>query len=430
MQSDVKFKKTFRRWWKILKKAGLLSVGAILAQAISFVSLPVLARIYGPVEFGRYSILIAVALMFTPLATLKLETLMVVEKNDQKAALYLHLALLITLSISILILISSLLVVLISEATSAIKFEYLWLFVPFIIIVNSIILLSQQIALRHQSYKTFSLTGISQSIFVALSQIGLSIVAPKAINLIFGWFLGKIVGVSWVLPKTREFWKFHTGEMSIYFKTLRKIYPQIKLLNQGSLFEAIAVAFPTIYVGIVFGNELAGIFSMSQVLLMAPIVLVGSGIGSLILSEYSSDSGVGTQIAEFQKRGIRKVFLVLIIILLLYLAFYYLFAEILIQNFLGPDWLPAVELFSLIILPYSVGLVWYPLVNLFWAKQDWRSYRRFSSIRMILPIALAIFSYTISLDWKLTICLVSWGTAISQILGIYMVNSKWKFLNF
>jgi O-antigen/teichoic acid export membrane protein len=404
-------------------------VGAILAQAITFLSLPVLARVYGPVEFGRYSILIAVALMLTPLATLKLETLMVVEKNNQKAGLYLHLAFFMTLSISILILICSLLMAWILEGASTIKFEHYWLFVPLIIIVNSLILLTQQIALRDHSYKTFSITGISQSTFVALSQIGLSIVTPKAINLIFGWFIGKIVGVSWVLHKTRDLWKSHTGERGIYFKTLRKIYPQIKLLNQGSVFEAIAVAFPTVYVGITFGNELAGIFSMSQVLLMAPIVLVGSGIGSLILSEYSSDSGSGIQITDSQKRGVRKVFLALILISLFYITFYYLFAGILVRNLLGPAWIPAVELLNLIIIPYSVWLVWYPLVNLFWSKQKWRSYRKFSLIRMILPMALAIISYIFSSDWKIAICLISWGTAVSQLFGIYMLDLKWKFLN-
>jgi O-antigen/teichoic acid export membrane protein len=222
----------------------------------------------------------------------------------------------------------------------------------------------------------------------------------------------------------------HIRQEGAYFKTLRKIYPQVKLLNQGSLFEAIAVAFPTIYVGFVFGNEFAGIFSLSQILLMAPIVLVGSGIGSLILSEYSSVTGLEIHSLEYQRRGVRRIFLVLVFISLLYIASYYFFAGILVRNFFGPAWLPAVELFSLLVIPYSIGLVWYPLVNLFWSKKDWRSYRQFSLIRMILPIVLAIISYTISLDWKLTICLVSWGTAVSQLFGIYMLNSKWKFLTF
>lgn len=412
----------------MLRKAGLLSVGAILAQVISFLALPLLARIYGPIEFGRFSILIAVALMFTPLATLKLETLMVVEKNDQKAGLYLRIAALVTLSVSTLLFICSLFIILFSEVNSTIKFDYFWFFLPLIIIVNSTILLSQQISLRGMSYKAFSLTGISQSVFVALSQISLSLVAPKTINLILGWFLGKILGVSWILPKARDFWKLQTEERGIYFKTLRRIYPQIKFLNQGSLFESIGVAFPTVYVGIVFGNKFAGIFSLTQVLLMAPIVLVGSGIGSLILTEYSSEPGSGRPDINYQKRGIRKVFFTLVGVSLLYLFFFNFLAGILVQRLLGSEWHPAVELFSLIIVPYSVGLVWYPLVNLFWSKQDWRGYRQFSFVRMILPISLASFSYVISLDWKITICLLSWGTALGQIFGIYMLNKKWKFL--
>jgi len=414
----------------VLKKASMLSAGALLAQSITFAALPILARNYGPLEFGKFSILVAIGLMISPLATLKLETLMVVEKNDQLASIYLRLAFYLTLLISILILTFGLVSTFVSNLSQDIRFDTYWLFLPLFIIVNSTILLSQQIALRDRSYKMFSLTGIFQSIFVAFSQISLSFTTPKAMNLFLGWFFGKVVGISWLLQKTRGLWSIHIRKEGVYFRTLRKVYPQVKLLNQGSLFEAIGVAFPTIYVGVVFGNEFAGIFSLSQILLMAPIVLVGSGIGSLILSEYSTVTSVGIHSLGYQKRGIRKIFLVLVFIALLYIVFYFFFAGILVRNLFGPAWLPAVELFSLIVIPYSLGLVWYPLVNLFWSKQDWQSYRQFSLIRMILPIVFAIISYTISLDWKLTICLVSWGTAISQILGIYMVNSKWKFLNF
>lgn len=412
----------------MLKKASWLSIGTLLAQAMSFLALPVLARIYGPVEFGKFSILLAVALMFTPLATLKLETLIVVEKDDQKAALYLLLAVFMTLSVSVMIFTFCLVMATISIFSSQIIFDFFWLLLPVMIIVNSTILLSQQIALRAQSYKEFSLTGIFQSFFVALSQISLSLVTPKSISLFFGWFIGKILGVSWILHKTKELWKFRPKVGSIYFETLRRLYPKIKLLNQGSLFESIAVAFPTVYVGIVFGHEIAGIFSLSQVLLMAPIVLVGSGIGSLILTEYSSNSDVGKQDIQDQKQGIRKVFLVLVTISLIFVIFYFLFAGIFVRRLLGPEWFPAVDLFTLIVVPYSVGLVWYPLVNLFWSKQDWKSYRQFSFVRMIVPISLAILSYIISFDWKLTICIISWGAALSQIFGLYVLNKKWKFL--
>jgi O-antigen/teichoic acid export membrane protein len=404
-------------------------MGALFAQGITFAALPILARIYGPLEFGKFSILVAIGLMFSPLATLKLETLMVVEKNDQLASIYLRLAFYLTLFLSILILFVSLVIALISNVNQDIRFDVYWLFLPLFIIVNSIILLSQQIALRDRSYKKFSLTGIFQSIFVAFSQISLSYTTPRAINLFLGWLFGKVVGISWLLQKTRKLWSIHIRKEGVYFEMLRKIYPKVKLLNQGSLFEAIGVAFPTIYVGVVFGNEIAGIFSLSQILLMAPIVFVGSGIGSLILSEYSTVTGVGIHSLEYQRRGVRGIFFVLVFISSLYIVFYYFFAGILVRNLFGSAWLPAVELFSLIVIPYSVGLVWYPLVNLFWSKQDWRSYRQFSLIRMILPIVLAIISYTTSLDWKLTIFLVSWGTAISQLLGIYVLNLKWKFLN-
>jgi O-antigen/teichoic acid export membrane protein len=413
----------------MLKKASLLSIGAIVAHAISFLTLPVLARIYGPTEFGKFSILVAAGLMFTPLATLKLETLIVVEKNVSKARLYLRIAVFMTLFLSILIFFLFLVLRTFSVVGNQFKFDDFWLFLPFIIIVNSIILLSQQIILRAQSYKVFSLTGISQSFFVALSQISLSLITPKAIYLFFGWFLGKIIGISWILPKTRELWRHRAKVRRIYLETFRGIFPQIKFLNQGSLFESIAVAFPTVYVGIVFGNEFAGMFSLSQVLLMAPIVLVGSGIGSLILTEYSGDPGFASSNIQYQKRGIRKIFFSLVVISVLYIVFYYLLAGILVRRLLGPEWLSALELFTLIIVPYSVGLVWYPLVNLFWSKQDWRGYRRFASVRMILPITLGLFSYIGSLDWKLTICLISWGTAISQLTGIYSLNKKWNFIN-
>lgn len=411
----------------MLKKAGVLSLGALVAQSITFLALPALTRIYGPVEYGKYSVLLAFAMMLTPLATLKLETLIVVEKNERAAALYLRIAIYITLSISFLILIINLAIALISQFVKTMNFYWYWLFLPLLIIINVTVLLSQQITLREKAFKSFSLTGIFQSIFVALFQICLCSVLPKTVSLFLGLFLGKISGISWIYPRTKKLWTIHRKGSNTYFRKLRQVYPQVKLLNQGSLFEAIAVAFPTVYVGIFFGNQSAGIFSLSHVLLMAPIVLLGSGIGSLILSEFREGSEQSGNEIKIQTTEIRKVFYFLIGASILYVIFNFFFSGFLVEELMGPKWTPAAELFTIIGFPYSVGLIWYPLVNLFWSKQDWINYRNFSFIRMILPIAFAIISNILTDDWKTTICFISWGTAISQLIGIYMLNSKWKF---
>jgi O-antigen/teichoic acid export membrane protein len=413
----------------MIKKVAELSVVALLAQSVSFVALPIIANIYGPSQFGSYSILVASASLLIPLATLKLETVLVVEKSDLRASLYLKLAILATVSVAILTLVIASLISVLHRFILDESFDQLWLFTPILIIVNSFVVLSQQILLRNKLYRKFSLTGLLQNSFVAASQVGFGILMPKSITLCIGWLIGRILGVYWSLGKMSELWRVHNKSGTRYFKLLQKTYSEFKYLNQGSLFESIAVAFPTIYVGALFGNKIAGIYALIHVLLMAPIVLVGSSTGSLILSEFSEIEKDSIGSIERHRSRVSNVLKLLIISALIYIVLNYLISFFVIDFLLGAQWKLGLGLFSLMILPYAIGLIWYPLVNLFWSKKDWGAYRQFSLVRLTLQIFLALLSYTIALDWKLTICLLSWGTAISQIFGMIMLNKKWKFFN-
>jgi hypothetical protein len=414
---------------KMIRKVGELTFVAFLAQAVSFAALPLIANIFGPSEFGRFSILVASTSLLIPLATLKLETVVVVEKCDQKTSLYLKTAMIATIAVASVALIIVGLMSLFERFILDINFDKLWFLAPMFICVNSLVVMSQQVLLRKKLYRKFGLTGIIQSSIVVSSQIGIGVLFPKSVTLCTGWLIGRLTGVYWSLGVTKKLWVVQKGSGLQYFKRLKDAYSEFRFLNQGSLFESIAVAFPTIYIGNLYGNDFAGLYSLAQILLMAPIVLVGSSLGSWILSEVGNFGEESVESNERIRLRLRKILIFLFALVPIYIVLNYSIGFIVAMSFLGNEWKSSFELLSLMIVPYSIGLVWYPLVNLFWAKQDWVGYRHFSFLRMILPISLAIFSYITSMQLELTVSLLSWGAAASQLIGIYLLNRRWKFLN-
>jgi len=68
--------------WARLRAASLISVHALLAQLLTLLSLPLVARLYTPADFGRLAPFVAAVAVLLPLSTLRLEQGIPLAKRD------------------------------------------------------------------------------------------------------------------------------------------------------------------------------------------------------------------------------------------------------------------------------------------------------------------------------------------------------------
>ena len=85
----------------IIYRALKLGAGTILAQIISLVSIPIISRIYDPAEYGHLTLILSVTAILIPVATFRIETLIVVSDTDEEAAKLLSISAKLTLIVSV-----------------------------------------------------------------------------------------------------------------------------------------------------------------------------------------------------------------------------------------------------------------------------------------------------------------------------------------
>ncbi|EMF0037282.1 hypothetical protein POE60_002520, partial [Enterococcus hirae] len=78
---------------KRLKKTDFYKItfGSILAQAIIIIVSPMTTRIYTPEQLGNYTLVISIVSLILPVINLKIDTVIITDRNKKEMAIYISL---------------------------------------------------------------------------------------------------------------------------------------------------------------------------------------------------------------------------------------------------------------------------------------------------------------------------------------------------
>ena len=409
----------------MLKLAGKLSLGALAAQCITFLAIPLISRIYSPHEYGIFAAIVSLAAILTPIATLKIETAIVTTQDPTDTSNLLRLCLVSMASIATLLTLTLLIVEAVSIIFHNKSINITWFILPVVLISNSLAILGTQIAIKEKAYSKFNRSSLLQNSIIASAQLILGKLSPSSILLVSGLVLGKTFSFIYffkefksnILPKQNK------------FNNLRENFSKklgfIKFLIAGNILEAFASALPLIVLVTLYSRSKAGIFSMTQLVISAPIILIGSGIGSILLAEIKPLKAYKDNQNNTHVQLVRRMILFLTSAALIYLLTSLLFANSILQIVLGPKWQPELtDLVPYLVWSNAITLVWYPLVNLFWARNEWRYYFGFTFVRSILMVVAAILCHFFRADWQLFLFYVLTAGSLGQIFGLFILKYK------
>jgi len=374
------------------KRAQIIGVGTIVAQLISAVGLILIPKLYSPSEFGLYIIVLTTATFIQPFATLRIEILSTVVKKQEDSNLLFWFVKRLTAVVSGLAFIFILVFSVTFTARGANASVGFSLAVSIIILVQSFTIIFIQERLRSGDLKRVALSGVLQNGTTLIFQVILSGVRHGGLTLFLGYVLGRIVSIFslQVPPDLRRKSKYSIRNIKEYnlgtlLRPVGKIFP-------AGIFDAVNLAMPILFIGVMFGTGGAGIIGLLQSALLVPVTLVGSMTFSAIYSqsEVVQELGFIKMYERYRTELGQQMFRVNILLFGLSIFF----AGVVLPKFLDNSWSVDFRLAVVMSAAFSLQLQTYSTIGILNALEKFNIPRNFAVIKSSAGILLCfVFTF-------------------------------------
>ena len=325
-----------------VKNVFTIFTGNVIAQAIPFLMEPVLARIYSPDDFAILAVYLAVANLFSIIATGRYELAVMLPKEDRKSANILGISILISFAISLLSLIIILLfnryICTILQCPEVSKYLYL---VPLSVLSVGWYQTFNYWNSRKKRFRNVTYAKTSQSVLYAGSATGLGYAGMVPSGLVFSQIIGQFFGL---FPMLFSFLK-HDRQLvkeinRQEMKSAAVEYQDFPKINSLHAFcDILKQSGEVFLLSYFYVKEKVGLHSRTLRLLFAPSSIIGSAIGQVFYQKAS----VCYQEGEDLQKLVKKVIGALALIAIPAFAVIALWGDDLFAWFLGEPWRQAGE---------------------------------------------------------------------------------------
>jgi lipopolysaccharide exporter len=276
-----------------------LAGGTTFAQILMILSAPVLTRLYGPEDFGVWTLYISITSIISVIACMRYEYSIMLPESDEEAVNLFGLSFLAVLFVSGLTfpIIWYFKETIINILNSQQIGDYLWLVPPFIF-VNGLFLALNNWNSRTKLFKRLSLSRVFSSVSSTTTQVGLGF-AEKigAGGLIAGSLAGQSIAT---FALGGQIWR---DDRKLIVKSLRwkKVYEGFKKYHKFSLIDtwaalmnSVSWQLPAFLLSAFFTPAVVGFYSLGFRLLQLPMSFIGGSISQVFFQRASRALSEGT----------------------------------------------------------------------------------------------------------------------------------------
>jgi O-antigen/teichoic acid export membrane protein len=386
---------------KIFQSILKLGSGTAIAQGITFLTLPLISRIYSPTEYGQLMFLLSATGLFVPIATLKIETLIITISSEKKMRDYFKFSILSSSLIAFSISVVFLIFLTISDRNNRVTNITLSMLFCIILFVQSISVLTIQLALRTSKYEKIAQSGIVQSASTSTLQILLGKIDPTVTILVGSFFVGRLLGV---LPIVKE-------PINIYQETklkarryilFKSVVKENKYLVPASFLEVANNVLVILFISVFFGYKYSAFVGLAQTLLMVPITLLAGSFGSIVIAEISAINRNDTENNLDKTQFLGKIIWPLTIMFLLYVLFFTTLASLILSILFNNEWIGVKDLIPLLAVPIGINFFWNPFINYLYAEKRWLRILKINLMRILLVGLVSFLCILSDQNWKIT----------------------------
>lgn len=270
---------------KFVRNVFAVATGIAAAQAISLAFMPFLTRLYGPEAFGALAAFTAILNIITPLATLGYANAIVMPKTQEGANAVARLSLVsaVIASSVALIVIYAFQEQLASLAGLSSEPNLLYL-IPTSLVLVALLSVANQAAIREGLFKAKSSSYVASTFIMNLGKLGAGYISATGITLIIFLIISNLINYTMLMarvPKVGAFdfrqWFGISGIRKAAFE--HKDFAIYRLPQ--SMLNAAAVGLPVILLTNYYGSSAAGYYSLTTLILGAPVLLLGQSVGEV-----------------------------------------------------------------------------------------------------------------------------------------------------
>ncbi|RXA19719.1 lipopolysaccharide biosynthesis protein [Methanosarcina sp. MSH10X1] len=273
--------------------------GTAFAQILMILASPVLTRLYGPEDFGVFTLYLSIVSIISIVSCMRYDNSIMLPELDEDAVNLLGLSLLVVLAVTGLTvpIVWYFRIPIVDLLNSPQIGNYLWLVPPFVF-VNGIFLALNQWNSRTKHFKRLSLSRVYGSILTTTTQICFGFLKiSSAGSLIVGNLAGQFVAT---LILGWQIWK---NDKKMFAKSVRwrKIYQglvryrKFPLMDSWSaLMNTVSWQLPAFLLAAFFSPAIVGFYSLGFRLLQLPMSFIGVSISQVFFQRASRALSEGT----------------------------------------------------------------------------------------------------------------------------------------
>lgn len=281
-----------------------ISFGTISGQIITFITLPLFTRMYGPKVIGIWTLLNSIAVIVNSFSDLGLTNAIMLEKNEKDC---IKLYKVISTIIIIISIISSLAIFIYHNiCPSFVKLNTIFVFLFMILAIFTL----QQIQVcytwlnRNGKYNILMKNPLINNLSFGIIALVLGLLGFKKYGYFIGWILGQIVTLIHMkrfLPK---------GLISLKKQDYVDVFNErsrfIKYQLPTNVISNFKNQLPVLLVRGIFGETILGFYSISVKLLNVPITLLASSMGRVYFKAISDKRSKNEPLGEFTYSTLEK----------------------------------------------------------------------------------------------------------------------------
>lgn len=347
------------------KHIAMMLTGNFLAQVLAIAFYPLITRLYKPVDFGVYVLFNSITGVIASLGALKMENAIVIAKNKTQAINVMFLALSILLGIALLMFIFLFLwgdlIGAYFNVPALIPYKY---FIVLAVLFTGVYSILNQWAYRANFFKKLSITKISRSISLNVSQSLLAFLFHSPLGLIFGKVIGEASG-NFVLIKSSLLQQpnlFQKINVSSWKSLLFRYKKFLMYSSTGQLIIKAGMELPVFFIGLLYGSETLGQFGLAYSIISLPVTLIGNAVGDVFYAEAAKTGKTSPVHLKKLSFKLLKQLSMLASVPVLFIVF---LGPNLFTFIFGKQWLMAGEFAQVIVFFVFFRLIFNPLTRIF-----------------------------------------------------------------
>lgn len=332
-----------------------MGLGTVLAQMINIVVQPILTRVFPAETLGIYTYLISLATMIIPVASLKLDMLIVSEPNEKEAQYITDACIIINILISLIYAIVIIFGYQVSDNNIFNKYGIIIYVVPVLVFTNGLRFLFISYLNRYKEYKTISIIAIIREAIRAVVQVGAGFLSLGVFSLSMGYAVSPLFGLN---IQMRNYLKELKERPRINLKKFKEIVlvkgkRQILFLVPAQFINSFSASLVTISITALFSAKILGYYSAGVRILDIPIVFITSNVSKVCYQKISENVANKKPVL----RTLMSVIIVLSAVSIMGFGTLYVIAPRLSEIVFGQGYRVAGEYIRCLCVMYAVRLV-------------------------------------------------------------------------